>query len=222
MTFFLFSYIFKPSTVRVLFFSISTKCRWVKAPCSPPAEFHHHYIPFVISSMNRSSVVDGLIIDFTLKSLTRVFMSDSEELIIYMSPIIKVPEKELILLTDYVIDYDTSHRKEVSPNHVESFPTWSLEILCCYYFILMWLFIRYCLSVQKILHAVYLPLWNKMVMNRISQVNFWKSLQILSFLFIGAWLFLLLIPLRSLWVIIFKSSRFCIYVFLLETCFVTF
>lgn len=49
-------------------------------------------------------------------------MSDSEELIIYISPIIEVPAKELILITDSAIDYDISHHKEVSPNRVESFP----------------------------------------------------------------------------------------------------
>lgn len=102
------------------FFFISVQNAWVRAPCPPPAEFH--YSPFVISSMNRSSIVDGLIIDFTLKSLNLCFMSDSEELIIYISPIIEVPEKELILIIDYAIDYDTSHCKEVSPNHIESFP----------------------------------------------------------------------------------------------------
>lgn len=55
-----------------VFFWISTKCTWVKAPSPPPAEFHHHYIPFEISSMNRSSKVDVLMKGFTLQSLTHV------------------------------------------------------------------------------------------------------------------------------------------------------
>lgn len=48
-------------------------------------------------------------------------MSDSEELIIYISAVIEVPAKELVLITDYEIDYETSHHK-MSPNHVDSFP----------------------------------------------------------------------------------------------------
>lgn len=76
-------------------------------------------------------------------------MSDSEELFIYISPIIEVPEEELVLIIDHVIDYDISDHKEVSPNHVESFPclvTGNTMLLLLYFNVTFHPLLSFCLK----------------------------------------------------------------------------
>lgn len=75
-------------------------------------------------------------------------MSDSEELIIYISAVIEVPAKELVLIADYEVDYETSHHK-VSPNHVESFPclvTGNSVLLLLYFNVTFHSLLSFCLK----------------------------------------------------------------------------